>query len=174
MKGVLDFATGTASMIREKTEYRQKSKADRPSRLTRGINGGLPIYNEQDAQAQTLLREIDQQRRDPLFCVEKVSGDRLVFITARAVMVYGENFDQHLNVKYANMRWVVVSKKRLILDLDTNVRYAVTLFTNITTTNTIITRPQIDCIDESQAKTLQLMVSSVRDLYRDSQHTLRK
>ena len=56
--GVLDFATGTASIIREKTDYRQKSKPDRPSRLTRGINGGLPVYNDQDAQAQTLLRDI--------------------------------------------------------------------------------------------------------------------
>ena len=118
----MDFATGTASIIREKTEYRQKSKADRPSRLTRGVNGGRPIYNESDAQAQTLLREIDQTSRDPLFCVEKVGGERLVFITAKSVMVYGENFDQHLNVSYSNMRWVVASKRRLILDLDTNVR----------------------------------------------------
>ena len=38
----------------------------------------------------------------------------------------------------------------------------------------LIFRPTIDCLDDKQAKALQLMVSSVRDLYRDSEHTLRE
>ena len=35
-----------------------------------------------------------------------------------------------------------------------------------------ILRSQIDCIDDKQARSLQQMVSSVRDLYRDYEHTL--
>jgi len=154
--GVLDFATGTATIIREKTEYRIKSEPNRPSRLLTGINGGLPLYNENYANAQNMLREIDPNSKNPLFCVEKVKSDLLLFITSKSVLLYGENFEEHLNVSYSNMRQVVEYKNRLILDLDNNIR------------------PTIDCLDHKQAKALQLMVSSVRDLYRDSEHTLRE
>ena len=124
--GVLDFATGTATIIREKAEYRLKSKPDRPSRLTRGINGGLPIYNENAASAQNILREINSRSQGQcqnLFCVEKVKSELLLFITSQSVLLYGENFEQHLSVSYSNMRQVVAFKQRLIIDLDTNIRY---------------------------------------------------
>ena len=121
--GVLDFATGTATIIREKTEYRIKSEPNRPSRLLTGINGGLPLYNENYANAQNMLREIDPNSKNPLFCVEKVKSDLLLFITSKSVLLYGENFEEHLNVSYSNMRQVVEYKNRLILDLDNNIRY---------------------------------------------------
>ena len=120
--GVLDFATGTATIIREKTEYRIKSEPNRPSRLLTGINGGLPLYNENYANAQNMLREIDPNSKNPLFCVEKVKSDLLLFITSKSVLLYGENFEEHLNVSYSNMRQVVEYKNRLILDLDNNIR----------------------------------------------------
>ena len=87
-----------------------------------GINGGLPLYNENYANAQNMLREIDPNTRNPLFCVEKVKSDLLLFITSKSVLLYGENFEEHLNVSYSNMRQVVEYKNRLILDLDNNIR----------------------------------------------------
>lgn len=120
MTGVLDFATGTASIIREKAEYRHKSKPDRPPRLVSGINGGLPIYDANEAHAQTILREIDTKSREPLFCVEKLKTELLLFITQKRVLLYGENFEEILNVCFKNMRQVVAYKNRLIMDLDTH------------------------------------------------------
>lgn len=128
MTGVLDFATGTASIIREKTEYRHKSKPERPPRLVSGINGGLPIYDGNEAHAQTILREIDTKSREPLFCVEKIKSELLLFITQKRVLLYGENFEEVLNLCFANMRQVVAYKNRLIIDLDTHRKMAENFF----------------------------------------------
>ena len=72
-----------------------------------------------------MLREIDPNSKNPLFCVEKVKSDLLLFITSKSVLLYGENFEEHLNVSYSNMRQVVEYKNRLILDLDNNIRYVI-------------------------------------------------
>ena len=118
--GVLDFATGTASIIRDKTEYREKAKPARPPRLVCGINGGLPIFDQNEANAQTILREVNTKSKEPLFCVEKIKSELLLFITQQSVLLYGENFEQILNISFQNMRQVVAYKNRLIMDLDTN------------------------------------------------------
>ena len=118
--GVLDFATGTASIIRDKTEYREKAKPARPPRLVCGINGGLPIFDQNEANAQTILREVNTKSKEPLFCVEKIKSELLLFITQQSVLLYGENFEQILNISFKNMRQVVAYKNRLIMDLDTH------------------------------------------------------
>ena len=88
--------------------------------MVSGINGGLPIYDRNEANAQTILREIDAKSRDPLFCVEKLKSELLLFITQQRVLLYGENFEEILNVCFKNMRQVVAYKNRLIMDLDTH------------------------------------------------------
>ncbi len=67
--GVLDFASGTATAIREanRSSSRRLPKRLRPARLVVGPGGSMPAYSERDASGQELLYRMNGRDFSEIF-----------------------------------------------------------------------------------------------------------
>jgi len=93
--GVLDFATGAASAIRDssRSSSRMIPKRVRPPRVVRAAGGLLPCYSELAAVNQDLLHEINDRNYNELYiaCEQlktKSIEDLRIMISSESVTIF--------------------------------------------------------------------------------------
>ncbi len=92
--GVLDFASGTATAIKEanRSSSRQLPRRLRPPRLVVGAGGCMPAYSERDGAGQELLYRMNGRDHSEIFVAHEQlrSGeeDLHVLVTSERVLVF--------------------------------------------------------------------------------------
>ena len=123
MTGVLDFATSTATVIRDSADRKKKNLATRYPRLISDVNGGLPIYDEGMAKAQDFLLGIYPNLLEKLFFTWKIEAFNewhILCVTESRVYLFGETSNDFLEIfkfTFDQLVDIISRENRVVFDL---------------------------------------------------------
>lgn len=171
MTGVLDFATGTASLIRDRADGAQKRSQSRKPRVIYDINGGLPEYEPWLAEAQEILFSVYPDTRAKLYFSRKIRNNldelKLFFVTESKVIQLGLDYEEDYHFSFDQLIALAFRDDRVIFD-TTKSRF----FEIENNEENNYFRPKLECTSNEQAEFIYKQVVSIWNLFKDEQHTL--